>query len=122
MKRYNEILATKAASLPLDSIVAGAIDTLTSQIKDGLAKNLKGKYGELIIGLDPRGREVKMNDSANLMRNILDEYSRYVGDVAQSEAEVAAGYSGSYYEGSLKQRAKNIQDYVKKLDNMNYAW
>ena len=122
LKRYNEILATKAASLPLDSIVAGAIDTLTSQIKDGLSKNLKGKYGELIIGLDPRGREVKMNDAANLMRNILDEYSRYVGDVAQSEKEVAAGYNGSYYEGSLKQRAKNIQDYVKKLDNMNYAW
>ena len=122
LKRYNEILATKAASLPLDSVVAGAIDTLTSQIKDGLSKNLKGRYGELIIGLDPKGREVKMNDAANLMRNILDEYSRYVGAVAQSEVERAAGYTGSYYEGSLKQHAKNIQDYIKKLDSMNYAW
>ena len=122
LKRYNDILATKAASLPMDSVVAGAIDTLTSQIKDGLSKGLKGKYDELIIGVDPKGREVKMNDAANLMRNILDEYSRYVGDIANQEKEVASGYGGSYYEGSLKQRAKNIQDYVKKIDNMNYAW
>ena len=122
LKRYNEILATKAASLPLDSLVANAIDTIANQIKDGLAKGLKGRYDELIIGVDPKGREVKMNDAANLMRNILDEYSRYVGDVAQQEKEKAAGYGGSYYEGSLKQRAKNLQDYMKKIDNLNYAW
>ena len=122
IKRYNEILATKAASLPLDSLVANAIDTIAGQIKDGLAKGLKGRYDELIVGLDPKGREVKMNDAANLMRNILDEYSRYCGDAAQQEKEVAAGYGGSYYEGSMKQRAKNLQDYLKKIDNMNYAW
>jgi hypothetical protein len=122
IKRYNEILATKAASLPLDSLVANAIDTIASQIKDGLAKGLKGRYDELIVGLDPKGREVKMNDAANLMRNILDEYSRYCGDAAQQEKEVAAGYGGSYYEGSMKQRAKNLQDYLKKIENMNYAW
>lgn len=122
IRRYNEILATKAASLPLDSLVANAIDTIAGQIKDGLAKGLKGRYDELIVGLDPKGREVKMNDAANLMRNILDEYSRYCGDAAQQEKEVAAGYGGSYYEGSMKQRAKNLQDYLKKIDNMNYAW
>jgi len=122
LRRYNDILATKAAALPMDTVVAGAIDTLTSQIKDGLAKNLKGKYDELIIGVDSKGREIKMNDAANLMRNILDEYSRYVGDVNNQEKEKASGYGGSYYEGSLKQRAKNIQDYVKKIDTMNYAW
>lgn len=122
IKRYNEILATKAASLPLDSLVANAIDTIAGQIKDGLAKGLKGRYDELIVGLDPKGREVKMNDAANLMRNILDEYSRYCGDAAQQEKEVASGYGGSYYEGSMKQRAKNIQDYLKKIENMNYAW
>lgn len=122
IKRYNEILATKAAELPLDSLVSKAIDTIADQIKDGIAKGLKGRYDELIIGLDPRGREVKMNDAANLMRNLLDEYSRYVGDAANQEKEVAAGYGGSYYEGSMRQRAKNIQDYLKKVDNLNYSW
>jgi hypothetical protein len=122
LRRYNDILATKAAELPLDSLVAKAIDTIAGQIKDGLAKGLKGRYDELIVGIDPKGREVKMNDAANLMRNILDEYSRYVGDAVNQEKEVAAGYGGSYYEGSMKQRAKNLQDYMKKIDNLNYAW
>jgi hypothetical protein len=122
IRRYNDILATKAAELPLDSLVSKAIETIADQIKDGIAKGLKGKYDELIVGLDPKGREVKMNDAANLMRNILDEYSRYVGDAVNQEKEVAAGYGGSYYEGSMKNRAKNIQDYLKKVDNLNYAW
>jgi hypothetical protein len=122
IKRYNEILATKAASLPLDSLVANAIETIASQIKDGLAKGLKGRYDELIVGLDPKGREVKMSDAANLMRNILDEYSRYCGDASQQEKEIAAGYGESYYDRSMKQRAKNLQDYMKKIDNLNYAW
>jgi hypothetical protein len=122
IRRYNEILATKAAELPLDSLVSKAIETIADQIKDGIAKGLKGRYDELIVGLDPKGREVKMNDAANLMRNILDEYSRYVGDAVNQEKEAAAGYGGSYYTGSMKQRAKNIQDYLKKVDNLNYAW
>ena len=120
--RYNEILAQKASELPMDSIVLGAIDTLATQIKDALSKSEKGRYGELIIGLDPRGREIKMSDASNLMRNILDEYNRYVGYVVESEKEVATGYSGKFYEGRLKESAKTITDYVKKVDAKNYAW
>ena len=75
-----------------------------------------------MMGHDTKGREVKLSDASNLMRNILDEYQRYVGDVSQAEKEVAAGYTGSYYSGSIKQRAKNISDYVKKIENKNYAW
>jgi hypothetical protein len=120
--RYNEILAQKAAAMPIDSVVLGAIDTLATQIKDALSKGEKGRYGELIIGLDPRGREIKMSDASNLMRNILDEYNRYVGYVVESEKEVATGYSGKFYEGRLKESAKTITDYVKKVDAKNYAW
>lgn len=120
--RYNEILSQKAAAMPLDSVVLDAIETLSNQIKDALGKGEKGNYGELIMGHDPKGREVKLSDASNLMRNILDEYQRYVGDVSQAEKEVAAGYTGSYYSGSIKQRAKNISDYVKKIENKNYAW
>lgn len=121
-QRYNEILAQKASAMPMDEVVLGAIDTLTTQIKDGLSKGEKGRYGELIIGLDPRGREIKMNDAANLMRNILDEYNRYVGYVVESEKEVASGYSGKFAEGRLKESSKTIVDYVKKVEAKNYAW
>lgn len=120
--RYNQILAQKASEMPMDSIVLGAIDTLATQIKDGLSKGLKGRYGELIIGLDPKGREIKMSDASNLMRNILDEYNRYVGYAVESEKEVATGYSGKFYEGRLKESSKTIVDYVKKVDAKNYAW
>jgi hypothetical protein len=121
-QRYNEILATKAAAMPMDSIVLGAIDTLSEQIKDAIAKGTQGKYGDILIGTDQRGKEVKLNDASNLMRNILDEYSRYCGSVSQNEQEKAAGYSGNYYEGAMKQQAKNIADYVKKIETKNYGW
>lgn len=122
LKRYNTILTQKASVMPLDSIVLGAVELLTNQIKDALNKGEKGNYGELIMGFDPRGREVKLSDASNLMRNILDEYQRYVGDVSNTEKDLAAGYTDSYYENSIKQRAKNITDYVKKIANKNYAW
>ena len=63
-----------------------------------------------------------MNDAANLMRNILDEYNRYVGYVVETEKEVASGYSGKFAEGRLKQSSKTIVDYVKKVEAKNYAW
>ena len=120
--RYNQILAQKASEMPMDSIVLGAIDTLATQIKDALSKGEKGRYGELIVGIDPKGREIKMSDASNLMRNILDEYNRYVGYVVDAEKEVATGYSGKFYEGRLKESSKTIVDYVKKVDAKNYAW
>lgn len=120
--RYNAILAQKASELPMDKIVLDAIEELSNQIKDALVNAEKGKYGELIMGLDPKGREVKLSDASNLMRGILDEYQRYVGDVAASEKEVAAGYGTSYYDRSIKERSKNIMDRVKKIENKNYAW
>jgi hypothetical protein len=120
--RYNQILAQKASEMPMDSIVLGAIDTLATQIKDALSKGEKGRYGELIVGLDPKGREIKMSDASNLMRNILDEYNRYVGYAVDAEKEVATGYSGKFYEGRLKESSKTIVDYVKKVEAKNYAW
>jgi ElaB/YqjD/DUF883 family membrane-anchored ribosome-binding protein len=121
-QRYNEILATKASAMPMDSIVLGAIDTLSEQIKDAIAKGTQGKYGDILIGTDQRGKEVKLNDASSLMRNILDEYSRYCGSVSQNEQEKAAGYGGNYYEGAMKQHAKNITDYVKKIETKSYGW
>lgn len=121
-KRYNEILATKAAAMPIDQVVLDAIDTLTEQIKDAISKGEKGRYGEILIGTDQRGKEVKLSDASNLMRNILDEYSRYCGSIAQNEEEKAAGYTSNYYDGAMKQQAKNITDYVKKIETKSYGW
>jgi len=121
--RYEIILQNKAAKLPLDKIVADAIDLLTDQIKQGLAKGEKGKYGDLIIGISPNGRETKMRDASNHMSNILDNYARYVDYVKQEEDSVAQyGQSESWYARSIKQYAKAIKDGVDKIESFNYAW
>ncbi len=120
--RYNAILAKKAAAMPIDQVVLDAIDSLSNQIKDALTKGEKGKYGDMLIGLDPRGKEVKIGDASNLMRNILDEYSRYVQAVSSDEKEKAAGYNTNYYERELTQYAKNISDYTKKIETKSYGW
>lgn len=121
--RYETILQNKAAKLPLDKMVADAIDLLTDQIKQGLAKGEKGKYGDIIIGLSPNGRETKMRDASNHMSNILDNYARYVDYVKQEEDSVAQyGQSESWYAKSVKEYAKAVKDGVDKIESFNYAW
>lgn len=121
--RYEQILATKAASLPLDKMVADAIDTLTQQIKDGLSKGEKTKYGEISIGTNRKGNHVKMKDASNHMSSILDDYSRYVDYVQQdAESEKRYGSSESWYQREVKNYAKRIKDGVNKIESFDYAW
>ena len=120
--RYQEILATKASKLPLDKMVADSIDALTSQIKDGLAKGEKGRYGDIIIGRNSKGREAKMRDASNHMSNILDDYNRYVDYTKQAEEAKNDGYSSGYYEKEVKNYAKEIKDKVNKIKKFDYAW
>ena len=120
--RYQEILATKASKLPLDKMVADSIDALTSQIKEGLAKGEKGRYGDIIIGRNSKGREAKMRDASNHMSNILDDYNRYVDYAKQAEEAKNDGYSSGYYEKEVKNYAKEIKDKVTKIKKFDYAW
>ena len=120
--RYDEILATKASKLPLDKMVADSIDALTAQIKDGLAKNEKGRYGDIIIGRTSKDREVKMRDASNHMSQILDDYSRYVDYIKQAEEANAEKYSSKYAEKEAKNYAKEIKDKVSKIKKFDYAW
>jgi len=117
MKRYKEILADKAANLPLDKMVKDAVDALTLQIQQGLAKG-EVESGELVIGRDPKGRAVRMRDAANHMSQILDNYSNYV----RYSNETQISLSSSYYEERVKQEAKSIKDRIDKIENMNYVW
>ena len=121
--RYNKILANKAASLPLDKMVADAIEALTKQIKDGLANGEKGRYGDIIIGRKANGSEAKMRDASNHMSNILDDYSRYVDYVKQAEeSEARYGDRESYYERESKNYAKSIKDRINQIESFDYVW
>lgn len=123
LARYNEILSNKAAALPLDKMVKGAIDKLADQIKEGVAKGEKGRYGDIIIGKNSKGNEAKMRDASNHMSNILDDYGRYVQYVADGEKEKAEwGKENSYYAREAKTYAKNLKDKIKSIDTFDYAW
>ena len=121
-KRYQEILATKASKLPLDKIVETSIETLTKHIADAMKRGEKTKYGEIKIGEDKKGREIKLTDASNIMSSILGDYERYVRYLSEAEKEKDSGYSSGYYEREAKNYAKNITDRAKKVKNMNYAW
>ena len=123
VNRYHKILATKAASLPLDKMVSDAIDLLATQIKDGLAKGDKTRYEEIKIGENAKGKEVKLRDASNHMSNILDNYSRYCDYIRQGEeSKERYGQAESYYERESKNYAKEIKDQIAKIKGFDYAW
>ena len=122
LDRYHTILADRAAAMPIDTEVLKAIDVVTSQIKDGLATGEKGKYGDVIIGKDPKGREVKLRDASNAMQNLLDDFNRYVDYTNQAKREEEAGYGSNYYSREVKNYAKSIKDRISKINKMDYVW
>ena len=116
--RYDVILADRASKLPLDKEVGEAIDILASHIKDAISSGAKTRYGEILIGTDPKGREIKMSDASSIMRNLLDDFGRYV-DYTNKSAEEG---SSRYYEAESKQYAKSVSDRLRKIKNKDYAW
>jgi hypothetical protein len=91
---------------------------LTSHIKDAISLGAKTRYGEILIGTDPKGREIKISDASNIMRNLLDDFGRYVDYVNQSSTEEGR----RYYEAESKKYAKSITDRLRKIKNKDYAW
>jgi len=122
LNRYNTIIANRAAAMPIDKMVADAIDTLSSQIKDALTKGEKTQYNEILLGKSSRGREAKLQDAANHMQRILDDFQRYVSYTNQAEEEKKSGYGGDYYAREVKNYAKSITDRIKQIETFGYAW
>ena len=122
LARYKEILQNKAAALPIDKLVEDSINLLTKHITDAFKSGEKTKYGESKIGVDKRGREIKITDASNIMSSLLNDYDKYVGYLADAEREKDSGYSTGYYEKSAKEYAKKIKDRAKKIKDMDYAW
>ena len=121
--RYHQILATKAATMPLDKMVAGAIDMLTDQIKNGLASGEKTRYEEIKIGQSAKGKEVKLRDASNHMSSVLDDYSRYCDYIRQEEeSEKRFGSSESWYKREIKNYALSLKEKIAKIEGFDYAW
>ncbi len=121
--RYEAMLRERASNDDVDKLIQDAIDTLTEQIKKAISEKKKASYGEVLIALDPKGREIKMSDAGNQMSSLLTDYARYV-DFKNSaeESKSRFGDSDKYYENQSAAYAKNIKDRLNKIKNLNYAW
>lgn len=125
MNRYREILKNRAAAGGNDTIIKGvqaAIQVVTDAIAKAVGSMTTGKYSEIIVGTDPKGREVKASDAANFMKSILDDFERYVRYGKDAADAQNGGYRPSYYEEEQKNYALALKQKIQKANNMDYAW
>ena len=122
LTRYKEILASRAASSPIDKQVLDAITAVTDAIKAGVGSKTIGKYDSIILGQDPKGREVKASDAANFLRNVLDNYERFVTASKNVSDQEKAGRTDTYYHGQAKEYAFELKKQFNKAKTLDYAW
>ena len=121
-KRYNAILTDKAAMTDIDKAVKDSIELLNSHIRTALAAGTMDKFGNLVIGEDPRGRSLKITDGADYMKRLLDDYQRYKDYQRQDKEAREDGRGDNYYSREVKNYAKAITDRARAVKAKNYAW
>jgi len=122
INRYKNILATRIVNDDVDGKIEGAITTCTDLISKAMKSKQFGQYGDIIVGQDPRGREIKITDVTNFMNNLLSDYTsyaRYVDEISKLSGDKSGN---SYYDREIKQKALYIKEKLAKLDKLNLAW
>jgi hypothetical protein len=122
LRRYQAILKDKAASSPIDRDVLETIGLVSDAIKQGVGALTTGKYDNIIVGQDPKGREVKASDAANFLRQVLDDYERFIQYSKQAKEAEAEGQRSNYYGEEAKNYALSLKQKAIKAKNMDYAW
>lgn len=121
MNRYKTIIAKRLTDgdKTIDKMIEKAVEDGTDLIKNAIKEKKTGRYGDIIAGTDPRGREVKLSDVSSWLTGIMDDYARFTSAEENSKKDE---YSGSYYEREVKQYALRIKESVAKFDKMDIAW
>jgi len=122
LKRYQQILRDKAANSPIDKIVLDTIGLVSDSIKQGVGNLTTGAYDSIIVGTNPRGREVKASDAANFLRQVLDDYERYIQYSKQAKEATANGIRSNYYSEEANQYALYLKQKANKAKTMDYGW
>ena len=124
LARYKTILANRVSSDTdaLDKMVEKAINDSTNLLNQALKSKKIGRYGDIIAGEDPKGREVKLSDVTDFMKRVLDDYGRFVQYTEQAKEDAKRGGGGSYYEREAKNYALSTKQRIQKLDKLDIAW
>ena len=122
LKRYNAILTDRAAMTDVDQAVKDSIELLNQHISDALKDGTMDKFGNLVIGTDPKGRSLKITDGADYMKRLLDDYQRYKDYQRQDKEAKADGREDNWHAREIKNYAKTITDRARAVKAKNYAW
>lgn len=120
--RYREILNDRSFKDDIDGIVLDAIDTLSAQIKKALTDKAIGRYGDLIIGLDPKGREVRYTDASSEMSRIMDAYSKYSTHSNSMKKETVDKRESEYHKAQASESAFDVKKRANRISKLDYAW
>jgi hypothetical protein len=121
INRYKAIIAKRLTEgdKTIDKMIENAIEDCTDLIKTSIKAKQIGRYGDIIAGTDPSGREVKLSDVSSWLRNIMDDYARFTS--AESNSKEDDG-SSSYYQREAKTYALSIKEKVSKFKKLDIAW
>jgi hypothetical protein len=119
MSRYEAILRERAAGDDIDGMVKEAIDSLTDKIKTALEKQLKGRYGDIIVGYTKKGEEQTMPNCGYIIQRVLQWYADYVTYTnSAKESEERWGIKDTYYTNQIKVKAKEIKDQLTYINSI----
>ncbi len=127
--KYKEILAQRLLNKDeaIDKEVEKVVSSVNQFIMDGFAAKQMSQYGEIILGRDPKGREVRVSDTTNYLKNVLEYYAKYVNAANALETAKSKGedkWEVDYYEKEIKRYTLSTREYLKKWNDKtpNIAW
>lgn len=122
LARYKQIIAQKLISKQdsIDKEVEKVLEETNKFLMDGFAQKNFSKYGELIVGTDPRGRDIKPSDVANYTRSLLDYYSRYI-NASNALEQATDNYEKKYHERELNRHVLDVRTELKKWNSKHPA-
>ena len=83
------------------------------------------QYGNFIVGISKKNkREVTMSDATNFLKNLIDDYQRFIDYNRQSKEEYGDTDRAldNYYNREAKNYALRIKQKVAQIDNFTYGW
>jgi hypothetical protein len=125
LARYREALQGRAAKGDVDTAVLEAIQQVTKQISAAVAGKSLSQYGDVLIGRNPKGREVTASDASNALNRLLQDFSRYSAariEVERDNAASAGTGRASYSEAKVKEYALDIKNHCIKINKLDYGW
>lgn len=121
LARYKEALAGRAAKGDVDTAVLEAIQQVTKQITAAVAGKSLSQYGDVLIGKNPKGRDVTASDASNVLNRLLQDFARY--SAAKIELEKAGeGVRTNYSEAKVREYALDIKNHCIKINKLDYGW